>query len=237
MDAKRVIVGLCLVIGCTKSETKTEPNAKPITSSTEPAAASGPSMQKPAAELDPSKWNETAPATFRAKFDTSKGTFVVEATRDWSTHGVDRFYNLVKSGYFNDVRFFRAVKGFMAQFGIHGDGAVNALWRTNNIKDDAPKQSNKRGYVSFAKSIVQHSRSTQLFISYGDNSKLDEMGFAPIGKVNEEGMKVVDSLCTDYGDAPPQGNGPDQGRLQAEGNIYLKASFPKLDYVKVARIE
>ncbi|MFO0984546.1 MAG: peptidylprolyl isomerase, partial [Planctomycetota bacterium] len=157
-----------------------------------------------------------------------------EITRDWAPKGADRFYNLVKNGYFDDVAFFRCIKGFMVQFGINGDPKVNAAWQKARITDDPVKESNKPGYISFATSGPD-SRTTQVFINYGDNARLDAMGFAPFGKVSE-GMDVVEKLNGEYGEGAPRGKGPDQGRVQGEGNDYLKKSFPNLDWVKTARI-
>ena len=178
--------------------------------------------------------NATAPETFRARFETSRGTFVVEANRAWSPNGVDRFYNLVRGGFFNDVRFFRVIAGFMAQFGINGDPVIQSSWRDANIPDDPVLMGNTRGRVSFA-TAGPNTRSTQLFINFGDNSRLDEMGFSPIGKVIE-GMEVVDALYAGYGEGAPNGNGPSQGRIQAEGNAYLEADFPSLDYIERATL-
>ena len=156
-------------------------------------------------------------------------------TRDWAPNGADRFYNLVKIGYFKDIAFFRNIDGFMVQFGIHGDPAVNAKWREANIKDDTVKKSNTVGYVTYAQSGRPNSRSTQFFVNFGDNANLDGMRFAPFGKV-VEGMDVVKSLYNGYGEGAPRGKGPDQGRIQEEGNAYLKKDFPKLDYIKSATI-
>jgi peptidyl-prolyl cis-trans isomerase A (cyclophilin A) len=178
--------------------------------------------------------NQKAPATFKAKFETNKGNFVVEVTRDWAPVGADRFYNLVKYGFFDDGRFFRVISGFMVQFGIHGDPKVSAVWRDNRITDDPVKQSNTRGLVSFATS-GPNSRTSQLFINYGDNSRLDKMGFSPFGRVIE-GMEVVDQLHAGYGEGAPQGKGPNQARIQQEGNDYLNRDFPRLDYIKKATI-
>ena len=179
--------------------------------------------------------NVTAPETFQARFETSKGTFVIEAHRSWSPNGVDRFYNLVRNGFFHEVRFFRVIEGFMAQFGINGDPAIQSAWRDANIVDDPVVMGNTRGRVSFAKTGMPDSRSTQLFINFGDNSRLDEMGFSAIGEV-VEGMEVVDALYAGYGEGAPGGNGPSQGRIQAEGNAYLGADFPDLDYIERAVI-
>ncbi|MDX2318561.1 MAG: peptidylprolyl isomerase [Hyphomicrobiaceae bacterium] len=184
---------------------------------------------------DPSSLKEKAPATYKAKFDTSKGTFVIEVHRAWAPNGADRFYNLVKSGYYNDVRFFRVIKGFMVQFGISGNPDLNAVWREARIPDDDVTESNQRGYVSFATG-GPNTRTTQVFINFGNNSGLDGQGFSPFGQV-VSGMNVVDALYGGYGEGAPRGNGPDQGRLQGRGNAYLNADFPKLDYIKKATIE
>lgn len=185
--------------------------------------------------LTPEALNETAPDIFRARFETSKGDFVIEVHREWSPNGADRFYNLVANGYFDDVRFFRVVAGFMAQFGMHGDPAVTAAWRTRRIEDDPVMQSNTRGFVSFAATNQPNSRTTQVFVNFGDNSGLDETGFSPFGQVIE-GMDVVDQLHSDYGDAPPGGRGPNQGAIQTRGNDYLMEAFPNLDFVRRATI-
>lgn len=186
--------------------------------------------------MNPASLTEKAPDVFQAKFETTKGAFVIEVTRAWAPSGADRFYNLVKNGYYDNCRFFRVLSGFMAQFGINGDPKLNAVWNRANIKDDPVKQSNKRGYVTYAQAPVPDSRSNQVFINFKDNSFLDTQRFAPFGKVLADGMKVVDSLYAAYGEGPPDGVGPDQGRIQMEGNAYLEKSFPKLDYVKSAVI-
>jgi len=183
---------------------------------------------------DPSKLTEKAPETFRAQFDTTKGKFTIEVTRSLAPNGADRFYNLVRSGYFKDIAFFRVIPGFMCQFGIHGDPAVSAKWREANIADDPVKGSNTRGAITFAKA-GPNTRTTQLFINFGDNSRLDGMGFPPFGKVIE-GMEVVDKINGEYGEGAPGGMGPNQGRVQMEGNAYLKKDFPNLDYIKSATI-
>jgi peptidyl-prolyl cis-trans isomerase A (cyclophilin A) len=167
---------------------------------------------------------------------TTKGDFVIEVHRDWAPLGADRFYNMVKLGYFTDVAFFRVVKGFMVQFGIHGDPAVNRVWRRAEFKDDpAAKHSNTRGMVTFAMA-GPNTRTTQIFISYGNNSRLDSMDFVPFGKIVDGGMKVVDAIEGMYGEGAPEGRGPMQERIQSQGNTYLKSDFPKLDYIKRATI-
>ncbi|MBL8951117.1 MAG: peptidylprolyl isomerase [Myxococcaceae bacterium] len=184
---------------------------------------------------DPSKLTETAPATFKAKFTTTQGDFVVEVQREWAPLGADRFYNLVKNGYFDDTAFFRVVDGFMVQFGISGKPELNGVWRNARINDDPVKQSNTRGVITFATS-GRNSRTTQVFINFNDNVNLDGMGFAGFGKV-VSGMEVVDKLYKGYGEGAPQGAGPNQMKIQTEGNAYLKAEFPKLDYTTKAVIE
>ncbi len=185
--------------------------------------------------LNPRIASEKAPESFKAKFETTKGSFVIEVTRDWSPLGADRFYNLVKVGFFTDVTFFRAIKGFMVQFGLHGDPKVSAAWRVATIKDEPVLQSNKPGYVTFAKTGQPNSRSTQFFINYGSNSGLDRQGFSPFGRV-VEGMEVVNSLHQGYGEGAPRGRGPSQQKIGEMGTKYLRADFPKLDYIKSASI-
>ncbi len=202
-------------------------------------ACKKPEPEKPAAPraelLAPEQATAQAPPTFKAKFTTTKGDFVIEVHRDWAPQGADRFYNLVKIGFYDNVAFFRAIEGFMVQFGIHGMPEVSAKWRTATIPDDPmASQSNKKGFVTFAKG-GPNSRTTQVFINFVDNARLDPMGFPPFGEV-VEGFDVVSSLYTGYGEGAPSGQGPKQPRVQMEGNAYLKAEFPKLDYVKTARL-
>ena len=193
---------------------------------------------KPAAPApgftDPAKLTEKAPETFKVQLDTTKGKFTIEVTRSLSPNGADRFYNLVRSGYFKDIAFFRVIPGFMCQFGVHGDPNVSAKWRAAAIADDPVKGSNTRGMITFA-TAGPNTRTTQLFINFADNSNLDGMGFSPFGKVTE-GMDVVDKINGEYGEGAPRGSGPNQGRVQMEGNPYLKKDFPNLDYIKSATI-
>jgi len=188
----------------------------------------------PAALLAPEQATEQSPAVFKAKFATTKGDFTVEVHRDWAPRGADRFYNLVKLGFLDDAAFFRVIDGFMVQFGIHSSPQVSAKWQDANIPDDPASQSNKRGFITYA-TRGPNTRTTQLFINYGDNASLDSQGFTPFGQVTE-GMNVVDSLYKGYGEGAPQGLGPDQERIQHEGNVYLKKDFPQLDYIKTARL-
>jgi peptidyl-prolyl cis-trans isomerase A (cyclophilin A) len=189
---------------------------------------------QPGKLANPAALTEQAPATYKARFDTSKGIFVIQVHRAWAPKGADRFYNLVKNGFYDDVRFFRVISGFMVQFGINGDPAVQANWRTARIEDDPVTQSNERGMITFATS-GPNSRTTQVFINFVDNGNLDRLGFAPFGRV-VSGMNVVDALNHEYGEGPPGGRGPDQARMQKQGNAYLTKSFPRLDYVKKATI-
>jgi peptidyl-prolyl cis-trans isomerase A (cyclophilin A) len=192
--------------------------------------ASNPALKNPAS------LKETAPAKYNAKFDTSAGVFVVEVQRAWAPNGADRFYNLVKNGYYDNCRFFRVIEGFMVQFGINGDPAVNQVWQAARIQDDPTKQSNDRGYITFA-NAGPNTRTTQVFINFRDNAPLNvQPGFAPFGHVTS-GMDVVDKLYNGYGEGAPSGKGPNQGQIQAQGNAYLTKDFPKLDYIKKATIE
>ena len=184
--------------------------------------------------------DDLAGKTLRVRFEVNvkRGdtrSFVIEAHRDWAPRGFDRFAALVEEDFFGSgkCRFFRNIKGFMAQFGIHGKPEVAAKWKNRKIRDDEPTQSNTPGMVSFATS-GKDSRTTQMFINHGDNSRLDGMGFAPFGKV-VEGQDVVHALYSGYGEGGSgdgrDGRGPSQGRLQAEGNRYLKRVFPRLSYI------
>lgn len=179
--------------------------------------------------LNPNLLNETAPENFKVRFKTTKGDFLVEVKREWAPKGADRFYNLVKNGFYNEAAFFRVIKGFVAQFGINKDPNISAKWREAVIDDDPVKLSNLRGTISFA-TAGPNTRTTQLFINFKDNQRLDSMGFSPFAKVTE-GMDTVDNLYSDYGEGEPYGNGPSQSKIQTEGNEYLKSNFPKLDYI------
>jgi peptidyl-prolyl cis-trans isomerase A (cyclophilin A) len=181
---------------------------------------------------DPAQLTEQAPDQYRARFDTSKGVFVIGVTREWAPLAADRFYNLVKNGFYNDSRFFRVLSGFMAQWGLHADASVQSAWRTANLKDEPVKKSNTRGFVSFTRESSPNSSYTMIFINYKDNSYLDADGFAPFGEV-VSGMDVVDRLYSGYG----RQNVPDQRRILRDGNAYLLAEYPRLDYVKSATVE
>lgn len=210
----------------TKGVAPTKP-AAPTATKAAPAAAK-PSL------LNPAALNATAPAEFDAKFTTTKGDVMIHVTRAWAPHGADRFYNLVRAGFFTDVAFFRVLSGFMAQFGISGDPAVARAWKMANIPDDKVTQTNKRGRITFA-TAGPNTRTTQLFINFGNNAGLDGQGFSPFGEVTE-GMENIDKLYAEYGEGAPSGRGPDQGRTQEEGKAYLEKNFPKLDKIISAKI-
>ncbi len=181
------------------------------------------------------KSSVTAPAVFKARFETSKGNFVIEVHRDWAPSGADRFYYLVRNGFYDDVRFFRVMQGFMVQFGMSGDPKVSGVWRNQHMYDDSVKQSNKRGFVTYAKG-GPNTRTTQVFINFGDNGRsLDGQGFAPFGQV-VEGMDVVDKLYSGYGDGAPRGQGPVQTDIHNQGNAYLDKNFPMLDKILKATV-
>ena len=179
-----------------------------------------------------------APAQFKVVLQTTKGDVTIDVTRAWSPRGADRFYALVKDGFYDGARFFRVIRSprpFMAQFGINGDPRVTSKWMDSDIQDDPVTQHNTRGMISFATS-GPNTRSTQVFINYSDNSQLDASGFSPFAVVSS-GMEIVDQFYADYGEGPPGGNGPDQERIEKEGNAYLDSAFPKLDYIKSAKIK
>ncbi|MEJ7730645.1 MAG: peptidylprolyl isomerase [Polyangiaceae bacterium] len=227
----------------TSAPAKPAATARPATTATaastapaEPVQAKGPFPESTNAALkDPSKAKEKAPATFKVRFETTAGDFAVECKRDWAPVGVDRFYNLVKIGFFDDVAFFRVVKTpkpFVVQFGIHGNPDVSKVWSDANLAKDDPKETNARGTLTYAMAGSPDTRSTQLFINYGDNARLDQMGFAPVCKVLDDGMTTVDKIDGTYGETASKA----QGEIQKSGNKFLREKFPKLDYIKAARI-
>lgn len=186
--------------------------------------------------MNPASLRATAPDVFQAQFTTTKGDFVIEVHRAWSPHGADRFYNLVRAGYYDGVAFYRVHPGFMVQFGISPKPAINKIWDNKNIPDDPVMGSNTRGMVTYAMTSAPNSRSTQLFINFGDNKFLDPMRFAPFGQVIS-GMDVVDMLYSGYGEIPPMGgHGPDPDKLESEGDAYLVKNFPMIDKIKMAKV-
>lgn len=189
----------------------------------ETAAAANPLLNPNSTEM-----SQTAPDVYRVKFETSQGDFSLEVIRAWAPKGADRFYNLVNNGFYDEARFFRVVPGFVVQFGINGDPTISARWRGASIEDDPVTQSNRQGTITFATS-GPNSRTTQVFINYGDNTYLDGQGFAPFGRV-VEGMALVDRITAEYGQTP------NQGMIQTQGNAYLTAQFPNMDYIRKATI-
>jgi peptidyl-prolyl cis-trans isomerase A (cyclophilin A) len=175
------------------------------------------------------------PDVYRVKFETGKGDFTLEVTKAWAPEGAERFYRLIEQRFYDQARFFRVVRDFVVQFGISGDPAVEARWHSMNIADDPVTQSNVRGTITFATS-GPNTRTTQVFLNLADNARLDKSGFAPFGKVVDNGMDVVDHFFNAYGDGPPRGIGPEQDLIESQGNTYLESKFPRLDYVKTARI-
>ena len=195
---------------------------------------SKPPAERPAAAgsaaLDPQSaaMQAKAPDTYNARFETSAGAFTVQVTRAWAPLGADRFYNLVKNGFFDGTRFFRVLPGFVVQFGLSGNPTISARWHFASIPDDPVEQHNTRGTLTFA-TAGPNTRTTQLFINFADNLNLDSQGFAPFGKV-VEGMGVVDRIYSGYGERP------DQGAIESQGNAYLASQFPKLDSIARATI-
>lgn len=196
---------LCLASWCAAAETKVHPGL-----------------------MNPKKATEKSPEEYQVKVSTTKGDFVIQVVRKWSPNGADRFYNLVRIGFFKDIGIFRAIEDFMFQFGIHGDPKVSAIWGEATFKDDPRKDiSNEPGYITFAKTGRPDSRTTQLFINLGDNRRLDEYGFTPFGRVIQ-GMDVVKKINTEYGENPREV----QGNFRAQGNSYIKKRYPRIDFIK-----
>jgi peptidyl-prolyl cis-trans isomerase A (cyclophilin A) len=200
------------------------------------AAAKRPATAAQSSAANPALLKAKAPDVFKAQFTTTKGEVVIEVHRDWAPFGADRFYNLVKSGFFTDVYFFRVHPKFMVQFGISGTPKIAAAWEKASIKDDPPKESNKRGTITFAAAASPNSRTTQVFINFIDNTFLDTQNFPPFGTVTS-GMDVVDQIYSGYGEIPDMGgNGPSPSKIGSEGNAYLLKSFPQLDKINSAKI-
>ena len=221
---------LLLVLSCGKKESPSPDGATP-TPSTAPSAEAktpgGGGVDRQAL-FSPASLSDEAPATYTVDFKTTAGEFSIECHRDWSPLGADRFYNLVKHGFFDEVRFFRVVSGFVVQFGIHGDPEIGSAWKTAKLQDDPVLKSNLPGTISFATS-GKNTRTTQVFINYGNNAGLDSMGFSPFGRV-VSGMEVVSDIYSEYREQASQ------PMIQSEGNAYLMREFPKMDFIKTARL-
>jgi len=177
---------------------------------------------------------EFVPDAYHVVLETSKGDVTIAVNKAWAPEGAERFYRLVRQGFYDDTRFFRVIRNFIVQFGINGDPTVQARWRGMTFSDDPVKHSNTRGTITFA-TLGANSRTTQVFINLNDNPELDGSGFAPFGEV-VEGMDVVDRFFSAYGEMPPRGLGPEQALIERQGNAYLDARFPRLDYVRRGRI-
>jgi peptidyl-prolyl cis-trans isomerase A (cyclophilin A) len=204
--------------------------------SAETSIESAPVDDRNPALLDPSLAAAKAPDAFRVKLETTKGEVVILVNRSWAPNGADRFFNLVKIGYYDDVAFYRVIRGFMAQCGFNGDPDVSRVWSNAQIPDDPVIQANTRGMVTFAQPSAPNARTTQFFVNFGDNTYLKDHGaFAPFGKVLS-GMDVMDSIYAGYGEGAPRGKGPSQPRVAREGNSYLREGYPQLDYIKRATI-
>ncbi len=227
-----LLIGIAVLLGCTASSATSMLGLQDFGKSAK-NDKQGSQEYDHAGMLDPSKANLKAPDTFKAEFSTTQGDFVIQVNREWSPNGADRFYNLVKIGYFENIVIFRAVKGFMFQFGIHDDPQVNAAWKNATINDDASLAdvSNQPGFISFAKTGQPNSRSRQMFINLGDNARLDTMGFTPFGKV-VSGMEVLQKINTEYG----ENNSRDQGLFEMSGNKYILGEYPKLDIIRSVTI-
>ena len=219
-------VAVCLFAGAVRGQTQSSTTKK---SSTTHHAATRPATTHRSL-LDPSSLHQKAPDSFKAKFTTTKGDFIVEVTRAWAPIGADRFYNLVKNGFYSNCELFRVVPGFVVQFGISGDPKISAPWSHANIPDDPVTQSNTQGTITYA-TAGPNTRTTQVFVNLGDNSRLDQQGFAPFGKVGE-GMDVIEKFDSEYDDQPTGA----QGQIEAQGNSFLRASYPNLDVIKTAVI-
>ena len=224
-----VLAILVVVVGLILYNRSKQP--KPVTAPQE-AMKTQPAV--PPSLLKPASLTEKAPDVYWAKFDTTKGSFVIKVTRAWAPIGADRFYNLVKDGFYDGASFFRMIPGFIVQFGISANPSVSAVWHDADIQDDPVKQSNVAGTVTFA-TAGPDTRTTQVFINLADNRSLDAQGFAPFGTVTQ-GMDVAQSFYSGYGEGAPMGTGPDQQLIQSQGEAYLAKDFPRLDHIKAATI-
>jgi len=224
-----IFVASFALVSQTSAQTPAQAPAKPKPVA---PAARGAAASYDRTLLRPGMLKEKAPETFQVKFETTRGDFTMDVTRAWAPIGVDRFYNLVKHHYYDNMVVFRAVTGFVVQFGISSYPAVNAAWRDAEIQDDTVTQSNKRGFVTYAKTSQPNSRSTQIFISFKDNSFLDSQGFAPFATVDAAGMKVVEMFYDQYGDQPTG----EQDQISKLGKAYLDSKYPKLDMIKHATL-
>jgi peptidyl-prolyl cis-trans isomerase A (cyclophilin A) len=240
---KIAVLVLAGIFGLAVQTSAQTPAQTPGATPAKPKAATGPKVGTAAksptaparaydrALLRPALLKDKAPETYQVKFVTTRGDFTVTVTRVWAPIGADRFYNLVKHHFYDNASFFRVVPAFVVQFGISAYPAVSAAWANANIKDEPVVESNKRGYLTYAKTSMPNTRSTQIFINLKDNAALDRQGFSPFGVVDAQGMKVVEMLYDQYGD-----NGPDQDQLTKLGKPYVDKNFPKVDSIKSATL-
>ena len=238
-NALRIALLACASVALSVAAAAQTSSSAPAKKPAAGAPASGATSPVPgryeAALLHPETLRAKAPDEYEVKFVTTAGDFTIKVHRAWSPNGADRFYNLVRHHFYDGASFFRVIHGFMAQFGLSPYPQVNAAWENANIKDDPIKQSNHRGYITFAMSSQPNSRSTQVFINLVDNNFLDKSGFAPFGEVTE-GLENVDKIYSGYGEGAPDGNGPRQDYVGARGHTYLEKNFPKLDVIRSATV-
>jgi peptidyl-prolyl cis-trans isomerase A (cyclophilin A) len=233
-----VLGGLFGFLAVAQGQTHAPAPGKPSTAPTPKPGTTAKSTATTARAYDrmllrPALLSEKAPETYQVKFVTTRGDFIVSVTRSWAPVGADRFYNLVKHHFYDNASFFRVVPGFVVQFGLSAYPAVSAAWANANLKDEPVTQSNKRGYLTYAKTSMPNTRSTQIFINLKDNAGLDRQGFSPFGVVDTQGMKVVDMFYDQYGDSTP----PEyQDLITKAGKPYLDKDWPKLDSIKTATL-
>jgi peptidyl-prolyl cis-trans isomerase A (cyclophilin A) len=218
---------LIAIVACGLAAAQTQPGADKKTGAAKKAPPA-PNL------LNPASLRARAPATYKVKFTTTKGDVIIQVNRAWAPLGADRFYNLVRAGFYKDAAFFRVLPRFMAQFGISARPDVADAWENAKITDDRVIESNKRGTVTFA-TAGPNTSTTKVLLNYGDNARLDGEGFAPFGQVIE-GMDVADKFYSGYGEGAPQGRGPDQGEIRSKGKAYLDRFFPQLDRIISASI-
>jgi homoserine O-acetyltransferase len=239
MSRRLVLLGLVVVVaGCVGDAPESADAANAGEAATVSADSMPDAADRLALLLDPTdpRWAVQAPDTYRARFETNEGVFIVEVERALAPLGADRFYNLVRHGYYDDARFTRVLEGYIAQWGLHADPPVTAAWKDVTIPDDPVVRGNTRGTLGFAMRRPD-DRQTQVYINLADNSRNDAEGFATFGLV-VEGMEVVDSLYADY--ANDAGGGMRaglQGPVEQGGNEYLAENYPLLDWIITARIE
>lgn len=225
-----IFVASFALVTQTPAQTPAQAPAKPKSSASAAGKSAAASYDRTL--LRPSMLKDKAPETFQAKFETTRGDFTMDVTRAWAPIGADRFYNLVKHHFFDNMVLYRVHSGFVVQFGISSYPPVSAAWRNSDIKDDPVTQSNKRGFVTFAQTSQPNSRSTQIFINFTDNSFLDSKGFAPFATIDPAGMKVVEMLYDQYAEQPTE----EQEQISKLGKAYLDSKYPKLDVIKHATI-